>query len=744
MAFWNRRGPITGRPSGVYTGDATMLPRYTAPPERNTEDWIKAYRTNPRLAVVSRIASDLSFATGKLYRVDKSGEEHEITSHPFLDFWANPNPLYEMSNAALWNLFEVYLNLKGEGYFVMEKDELGRPVELWPVPTHWVQMTPYLDHPFYTIRLTNGLIMDVSVDDMFVMKDLNPIDPFKRGLGQAEALADEIETDEYAAKFQKRFFFNDATPNLIIGMPKSTPEQRTRFRAEWLERFRGVFQSHGVATVNGDVTVNKVGDSMKDMDMVNGRTFLRNAVLEHFGVPREIMGITESSNRATSEAAQFIYAQNVLMPRLRRREEAINHQIVPLFGSDLVWHYDDIVPRNQEFDKAVGLDGWNAGLLTKDEAREKLGMPPAAVGGDVYKTQFSDIYMRADDDPAELSVASANLQYGEGAPPLETGGERDIEITDDGISLEEEIGSEGTGEGSESLEIIPSKGMTRREAKAAHVQAAQRALLEAEKEQTQRFEIATMKYLREQSRRISGALTGTTKDERSVWDILVSSIPGYAAAGEEDAELKAAAWAAIPEADRGLLVNGFTLGLVDWPQEESVLLSIFDPLWKESYAKGAGVSAKLYNITNVQRPELFSTAKLRGGARIKNITQTTQKAIADIVAAGLEHGDSRDAIAKQIEQEMKTSSSRARIIATQECNTSLLTGHYDMMKKSGAAWKTWHVASMASARPSHRALNGQRVPIDAKFSNGLMRPCDPDCTDPEEVINCHCFLTFDK
>jgi SPP1 gp7 family putative phage head morphogenesis protein len=456
------------------------------------------------------------------------------------------------------------------------------------------------------------------------------------------------------------------------------------------------------------------------------------------------MGITESSNRATSEAAQFIYAQNVLMPRLHRREEAINHQIIPFFGADLVWRYDDIVPRNQEFDKAVGIDGWNAGLLTKNEAREKLGMAPAKVGGDVYKTQFSDIFVREDDDPAAISTAAANLQYLEGAPPLETGGEQDIEITDSGIPLGEESGSEGTGEGSEALEIVPSKGLTRREAKDIHIQAAQQALMEAERAQTQRFEVATMKYLREQSRRVSDALSGTTKDERSVWDILMASIPGYDAVGEEAAELNAAAWAAISEADRALLVGGFTAGLIDWPQEETVLLSIFDPLWKESYAKGAGVSAKLYNIPNVQRPELISTAKLRGGARIKGITQTTKKAISDIVAAGLEHGDSRATIAKQIEQEMQTSSSRARVIATQECNTSLLTGHYDMMKKAGAAWKTWHVSSMDAARPSHKALNGVRVPIDAKFPNGLMRPCDPDCTDPEEVINCHCFLTFDK
>ena len=67
------------------------------------------------------------------------------------------------------------------------------------------------------------LVLPVECNLLFRVR-LNPIDPFKRGLGQAEALADEIETDEYAAKFQKRFFFNDATPNLIIGT-ETTPKR---------------------------------------------------------------------------------------------------------------------------------------------------------------------------------------------------------------------------------------------------------------------------------------------------------------------------------------------------------------------------------------------------------------------------------------------------------------------------------------------------------------------------------------
>lgn len=342
---------------------SVMLPRYTTPPERNTRDWLEMFGRNPRLAVVDRIASDLSTCAGKLYRKDENGEEVEITDHPFLNFMAHPNPLYEMTWGACWRLQQIYLELKGEGYFVYEFDALGRPVELWPLPTHWVQQTPYVGYPYYEIRTTGGLIRQIPVDDIFCMKELNPLDPYKRGLGAAESLADEIETDEYAAKFQKKFFYNDATPTTLISMPGSSKDQRDRFRSEWNERFRGPFNSHGIATVDGNVTVTKLAENMRDMDMTEGRRFLRDAVLEHFGVPREIMGITESSNRATSEAAQYIYAQNVIMPRLNRREEAINTQILPFYGNDLVWHFDDVVPRSQEFDKAKGIDGWNAGLL---------------------------------------------------------------------------------------------------------------------------------------------------------------------------------------------------------------------------------------------------------------------------------------------------------------------------------------------------------------------------------------------
>lgn len=84
-------------------------------------------------------------------------------------------------------------------------------------------------------------------------------------------------------------------------------------------------------------------------------------------------------------------------------------QLLPAYGEDLEWEFDDIIPHDQEFEKAVALDGWNNGLLTKNEAREKLGMEPAK-NGDIYKMNFADLFLDETEDPVEVSSASANLR----------------------------------------------------------------------------------------------------------------------------------------------------------------------------------------------------------------------------------------------------------------------------------------------------------------------------------------------
>lgn len=693
--------------SGQYTRGAngTKLPRWSVPPERNTAEWISAYGKNPRLAVVNKIASDLSYVGGKLYEVDECGEEREIKSHPFLDFWGSPNPLYEFTSNAIWKLQEIYLLLKGEGYFIIERRMDGTPAELWPVPTHWVMETPYLGHPFYRVQMmSNASSIQVSVDDMFVMKTLNPIDPFRRGLGQSEAIADEIEIDEYAAKFQKKFFYNDATPSLLVGLPGSEPGERARFLEIWKNKFMGVGNSHKVAAVGGEVTVNKLADNMKDLDMVNGRVFIRDSVLEHFGMPREIMGITENSNRATAEAAQYIYAKNVLTPRLSDREKAVNTQLLPYFGKNLVWHFDDIIPHDKEFEKGVAIEGWNNGLLTKDEAREKLSMPEAGEG-DIFKVQYTDVYVGRGTDLTGLI------------------GGIGMEDVDGGSIVEVE---KGMGESQEEKILRMAEGIKQRKAAAAEDSIGRMRV-----EQGRKFEAAAMGYFSRQAGQIKKALDAGHKAAGGIWEALDMS--------EEE-------FNALPEEERERLAGEFVEGLADWGNEESTLYRLFEPLWVETYGKGAESTKKVYRLNQVQQPALTDTARLRGGERIAYITKATKESIRGIIVDGLETGKGREQLAEAIMQSMNASRARARTIAAQECNTSLLAGNFDMAEKGGFTMKTWHVTQVSKARDTHRGLNGKTVGIHEPFvtskGNRLMMPCDPDCRVAEETVNCHCYLTY--
>ncbi len=694
-----------------------MVPRYTAPPARNTSEWMAAFGKNPRLAPIEKIASDLSYAQGRLYRTGMGGNKAEIREHPFLDFINNPNPLFEMTASALWKLHMEYLLLKGEAYCIIERYPDGTPAELWPVPPQWVQAIPYQGFPFYTIRATDGTVMDVPVDDMFVQKDLNPSDPYRRGLGQAEGVADEVEIDEYAAKFQKNFFYNGATPDTVVLLPGADEKQVKRFRATWIDKFAGVFRSHGVEIIGapreGNMpSVTKLSDNMKDLDMVNGRTFTRDAIMEHFGVPREIMGITQNSNRATADAAQYIYAKNVLRPRLMQRQDAINLQLLPAYGDGLYWEYDDAVPHDLEFDKSLAMEGWQNGLLTKNEAKELLGMETDGKG-DIYKIGFSDLFVGAGEDLADISGQMANMQYAEIPEPLETD-RNTVEIAVNGENPDDEA-------------VILRK--------AAYIQgrqmkASSREIEAARTVQAKKFETAAMGYLKRQGQMLQSTLSGH-KAGGDIWEAIGMAQEEYNN---------------LTEAEKTDVISEFTESLADWKKESSLLESILAPLWSETYKKGAKTTKKVYRLNGLNIPELTNTARMRGGQRVTKVTQTTKEVISRIITAGLEEGKGRNLLADEIMEEMGASSQRARLIATQECNTSLLAGNFDMAKKGGFRAKTWHVTNIGKARETHRDLNGRTVPFDAPFitvrGNRLMMPCDPDCSVAEETVNCHCFLTY--
>lgn len=154
------------------------------------------------------------------------------------------------------------------------------------------------------------------------------------------------------------------------------------------------------------MTILKATESPKELDFNETRKDLRDAINSHFGVPPELMGIVENSNRATATVAKTIYAENVLMPLLRQRQDAVNLQLLSQFGDDsLVWEYDDIIPKDEEYTLQVANEGLSRSALLINEWREQMGFDPLPNGDVLLVGGMLVAYGR--DEPLAMAQPSA-------------------------------------------------------------------------------------------------------------------------------------------------------------------------------------------------------------------------------------------------------------------------------------------------------------------------------------------------
>lgn len=664
--------------------------RMTSPPDRNTQEFLETYAHSPRLSPVTKIATDLSNVPGKLFRVDPAtGDKDEINDHPFLDFMRKPNPLPFMTPSALWKVHETYLLMKGEGPAIIERDPAGYPAELWPIPPHWMIDIPRLDFPFYIVRSRDGLQMSVPVEDMFIVRQLNPLDPYGRGLGDAEAVADEIETDEYMAKWAKKFFYNDATPPVLMSAPGITKDEYDRFQAAWNDRHRGVGNAHKMGIIPREVTVNKLVDSQREMDFTESRKDLRDGVNAHFGVPPEILGIVENSNRATATQAKIIYAENVLTPRLLARQDAINLQLLPAWGEGLLWEYDDIVPEDTEFRLQMSNAGLSGSALLVDEWREQQGFDPLPDdAGQVLFVPFASMPTR----PSELTESARE------------------------IIAQTQIDNPASTPLTQPL-TPGQKANRRRMQQAAHRMRAQ--LLNAEERAAQR---SVRRFFNGQTDAIIEAMDTGQKDAK---DDFWQKINGLGGLTVDIEAIRAAAKDALSQ-------------LIDWDAQDEALAAVLNPIWEDAFNMGAKSIEDSFGVRAVQAPKLTDYLRQNGLRRVKGINDTTRDKLAATLADGIEAGESTAQLVKRMQQHLPDiQTERAAAIATSEAHTSMQAGSFAQMRFGGITTKTWITAGDEATRDSHRAQDGQTVPIDQPFRNGLMYPGDPSGA-PGEIINCRC------
>jgi HK97 family phage portal protein len=395
-----------GMISGIFSSP------FSEPPLRSAADFLEAYNSMPWLrAVASKIADGVAAQEWHLYvartsqtqsqawapsssspryrrayriqrasevarrkyirQLKQAGELEVIEDHPFLDLMDSANSYHP--GLVTRQLTQVHIDLLGEGYWILERNEFGMPVTTWSLPPSWVSRIPTPSDPTYEVRF-RGWEGSIPQTEIIRFNKPNPQNPYGRGSGTARSLADELETDEFAAKHTRAFFYNRAKPDLLIfgdGLQKTNTE---RLEQDWLAKNQGFWKAFKPYFINKKVEVKELTQNFQHLQLVELRKHERDTIVQVFGVPPEILGVIENSNRATIEAADYLFARWVITPRLEFIRTVLQQYLIPEFDDRLILDYESPIHEDREMIlKMARAAPWS---LNVDEWRDLMGREP--------------------------------------------------------------------------------------------------------------------------------------------------------------------------------------------------------------------------------------------------------------------------------------------------------------------------------------------------------------------------------
>ena len=359
--------------------------RWSYAPNRASGEMPKLYGQTPRLDPVRYIARTCASEELKLYKKSdyrKNGQNAEVIGeHELYDLLERPVPTFpEIDGWTLRYLTFAYIDLVGEcGWLKVRKSETNKTIiALLPIPKAWIISKPTIGNHVYQIvpyGVTGGVALTVAPEDFVFFKDVDLNDPYGNGKGISESIADELETDEYASKYQKNFFFNDATPPYVVTGYQGNEQGAERLKKTLKEKIGGFRKAREPAVLTGAMDVKSLGISPKELDMVESRKFLRDECLQHYQLPPEVFGIIENSNRATIDASYYLTQKNVIVPRLKFFERVVNAQLLFEYD-DIICRHDIKIIEDEDLNLRIYSFGVQNGCITKEQYCEKFGINP--------------------------------------------------------------------------------------------------------------------------------------------------------------------------------------------------------------------------------------------------------------------------------------------------------------------------------------------------------------------------------
>lgn len=541
-------------------------------------------------------------------------------------------------------------------------------------------------------------------NEVIHFKFFNPLDSV---LGQPSVRAAKtaVLLDWYATNLNKEFFRNGAKLSAVLQFPDELDLKVVDALVEDFRRkYVGDGNRHRVAGISGSTKIDFPNVSNKDMEFHEGLKFATERVLMSMGVPPVLVTLLEGSHYANTEAQIKIFWNNTIIPKLRKRDAAINASLAPRWGPDIVVAFDrSAIPALRESFNEIRQTVnvfMSKQAMTPNEARQylstgELPLLPPLPGGD------------------EIILPS---------PALELAAEKKL------TSIETLISDVNAMSRSRRLDIIRSAGQASRARRAGrvarHAGIIGKPLASNWREQEKALKAAVDTIVESSRSDAPGRLMGSLRDV----DDLIRSV----SVGNREA---------ITRAYRNLIGTFGQMAAKDLSRVVKADLS-FDSVSDrvvEYFSKHA-----LTKLTHLDRTTAegiksrYRSALIEAQLAGDNTIETARRIMTDAINDWYRHNDRFRS---------------TRVFQTETTAAYNFSEHEAWTQSGVVGTKTWHTQGDDRVRGQdeddefdHSAMEGVEVPIDKTFSvpsasgfEAIMYPGDP-AGSAGDVINCRCVL----
>jgi HK97 family phage portal protein len=356
----------------------------------NYEDYAIAYSQVVWVyACVSTIATAIAGAPLRIYRQTANSIE-EISDCRLARLLSDVNP--HISSYDLWEATASFLELSGNCYWEIERDDDGTPIAIYPMRPDHVKIVPdradFVKGYLYEV---NGRTVSLDANEVIHFRYFNPASEYY-GLGPIAAIRNSIIIDQYSVAYNKAFFKNGARPGGVLETDSSIGDDTfNRLRKQWEEGHKGTTRAHRIAVLEDGLKYKPVSLSPRDMEFLRQRKMCREEICAVFKVPPALVGVYEYANYANAEHQNRSFWQKTIVPRLRKLEHKLNNSFVPLCErspaeEDVKWfvQFDtsavDALKENEDIKTQVQERLVRSGIMTINEIRRQENLPPVPWG----------------------------------------------------------------------------------------------------------------------------------------------------------------------------------------------------------------------------------------------------------------------------------------------------------------------------------------------------------------------------